>query len=88
MQPERDQAIRLEQTHPNVVVETASSFRTPGAIEQLVRGIGAERILFGSDIPIMDPRVQIGKILTADMSEADKRQITGGNAVRLLRLEP
>ena len=85
--PIRDQAIRLVKAHPNVMVDTASSYRTPGVIEQLVLTIGPERILFGSDIPLMDPRVQLGKILTADISEDAKRSVIGGNAVRLLGLE-
>ena len=47
---------------------------------------GAARVLFGSDIPLMDPRPQLGKILTADISHDDKRQILGDNARRLLHL--
>ena len=32
----------------------------------------------------MDPRCQIGKILTADISNQAKRQVLGENACRLL----
>ena len=49
-------------------------------------GAGAARVLFGSDIPLMDPRPQLGKILTADIGHDDKRQILGNNARRLLHL--
>ena len=86
IQPIRDQAIRLARTHPNVMVETASSFRTPGVIEELVDTVGSDRILFGSDTPVMDPRIQLGKILTADIPDDAKRMITGGNAIKLLGL--
>ena len=34
----------------------------------------------------MDPRSQLGKIITAQISDAAKRQILGENARRLLRL--
>ena len=83
----RAQAIAVAQSHPNVYLETCSSFRTPGVIEQLVNEAGADRVLFGSDIPLMDPRIQIGKIITADISDGAKKQVLGLNAIRILNLE-
>ena len=65
-------------------LETCSTFRTPGVIEELVDGVGADRVLFGSDMPLMDPRSQIGKIITARISDEAKQKILGGNAGRLL----
>ena len=82
----RAAAIKLAQTYPNVYLETCSTFRTPGVIEQLVHGAGADRVLFGSDISLMDPRSQLGKIITADIPEEAKRLVCGGNAARLLRI--
>jgi len=43
-------------------------------------------VLYGSDLPLMDPRSQIGKIITAQISDAAKRLVLGDNARRLLRL--
>ena len=86
IEPFRTQAIDMAQRLPNFYVETCSTFRSPGVIEQLVAGAGAERVLFGSDQPLMDPRVQLGKILTADITDAQKRLVIGGNALRLLKL--
>ncbi|MDP6511625.1 MAG: amidohydrolase family protein [SAR202 cluster bacterium] len=83
----RAQAITVARSFPNVYLETCSSFRTPGVIEQLVSEAGDERVLFGSDIPLMDPRIQIGKIITADISDDAKRQALGLNAMRILNLE-
>jgi predicted TIM-barrel fold metal-dependent hydrolase len=80
----RQEAIAAARAHPNVYLETCSSFRTPGVIEELVQGAGAERVLFGSDTPLMDPRSQIGKIITAGISDAAKRLVLGENARRLL----
>lgn len=84
IEPFRSQAIRAAQACPNVYLETCSSFRSPGVVEELVRKAGAERVLYGSDSPLMDPRSQIGKILTADISDRAKQQILGENACRLL----
>ena len=82
----RAQAIAAAQAYPNVYLETCSTFRTPGVIEQLVDEAGAERVLYGSDMPLMDPRPQLGKIITADISNEAKRKILGENARRLLRI--
>ena len=82
----RAEAIAATQAHPNVYLETCSTFRTPGVIEQLVNEAGADRVLFGSDTPLMDPRPQIGKIITADISDDAKRLVLGENANRLLRI--
>ena len=86
VEPYRSQAIKVAQCCPNVYLETCSSYRTPGVIEELVEKAGADRVLFGSDTPLMDPRSQIGKIITADISDEDKRLVLGENARRLLRL--
>ena len=80
----RAQAIAAVQAYPNVYLETCSTLRTPGVIEQLVVETGSERVLFGSDTPLMDPRPQIGKIITADIPDEAKRKILGDNARRLL----
>ncbi len=82
----RAEAIAAAQEHPNIYLETASSYRTPGVIEELVNKAGADRVLFGSDVPLMDPRSQLGKIITADISDKAKQLILGGNAQRLLKL--
>lgn len=84
--PQREEAIAAAQAHPNVYLESCSTFRTPGVIEQLVAEAGADRVLFGSDAPLMDPRPQLGKIITAQISDAAKRAILGENARRLLRI--
>ena len=73
---------------PNIYIEICSSWRQFGSIEELVEGAGAGRILFGSDMPLMEPRVQMGRVLTARISEQAQRKILGENAARLLGIEP
>ena len=82
----RAEAIKAAQNHPNVYLETCSTYRTPGVIEELVEKGGADRVLYGSDMPLMDPRPQIGKIITASISSEAKRMALGDNAARLLRI--
>jgi predicted TIM-barrel fold metal-dependent hydrolase len=84
--PMRAQAIEVAQNNANVYLETCSTFRSPGAIEELVNGAGADRVLYGSDVPLMDHRPQVGKIVTADISDDAKRLVLGENAKRILKL--
>ncbi len=53
-------------------------------LENTARTIGADRILFGSNMPVYDPSLGIGMILYADMDDRDKQLIAGGNLTRLL----
>ena len=84
--PHRGHAIEAARAHDNVFLETCSTNRQTRFIEDLVQGAGAEKVLFGSDVPLMDPRVQIGKILCASISDEQKRMVLGTNARRLLKL--
>ena len=82
----RQQAIAAAQRCPNLYLEICSSYRNEGSIEALVDGVGAERVLFGSDLPLMDPRIHIGRVLCARIDDQSKAQILGANAARLLDL--
>lgn len=86
IEPYRTQAIDAARQHENVFLETCSTFREPGVIERLVREAGADRVIFGSDVPLMDPRTQLGKIVTADITDDEKRLVLGANARKLLKI--
>jgi len=68
----------------NVMVES-SNLIGQDFLTWLVRGWGAERILFGSFLPANDPWAAIGMILDADISDSEKALIAGGNARRLVQ---
>jgi predicted TIM-barrel fold metal-dependent hydrolase len=53
-------------------------------IERFVREVGADRVLFGSDTPLLEPAAQLGRIAYAKIPEADKVKILGLNTKRLL----
>jgi predicted TIM-barrel fold metal-dependent hydrolase len=48
--------------------------------------IGAERILFGSDFPLIDQQRALDQLRAAPIDEDARRLIEGANAQRLLRL--
>jgi hypothetical protein len=67
----------------NVLVES-SNFIGQDYLTSMVKHFGAERLLFGSFLPVNDPFAAIGMILDADIDAEVKRQIAGGNIKRLL----
>jgi len=71
----------------NVHFDTSASFFPRASIAHFVKLFGAQRIVFGSDMPLIDPRVPLGVILSAGISEHDKERILGLNMARLLGLE-
>jgi hypothetical protein len=72
---------------PNVHVEI-SNLAGAGFLAYAVRELGAERLLFGSFLPVNDPWVPVGLILDAEIGWEDKRLIAGGNLRRLLAGAP
>ena len=69
---------------PNVWVDTSAYLPFSGRVEYAVRHLGAERILYGSDLLIRDVPSQVGRILGADITEAEKERILYTNAANLL----
>ncbi|MCA3749391.1 MAG: amidohydrolase [Rubrobacter sp.] len=62
----------------------------PGALADLVRTVGADRVMLGSDYPFdMGVEDPVGHVRAAPgLSPAEREAICGGNAAELLRLPP
>jgi len=71
----------------NLLVDTSGSQPARGLLEEAVRRLGAERVVFGTDLPIRDYASMLGKMFEAPLTDRQRRQILGLNAARLLRLE-
>src|SRR5439155_25751232 len=84
--PGRVMACEVARHRSNVFLEICTSWRNPGSIEQLVDGAGEDRVLFGSDMPLLEPAVHVGRIVTSALSQVAKRKLLGENAIRLLEL--
>jgi predicted TIM-barrel fold metal-dependent hydrolase len=82
----QEPALRAARDLPNVYVETCGSGLGFGGIERAVSLAGADRVLFGTDMPLLDGIQQLAKIATAAISEEDKKKVLGLNAARLLGL--
>ena len=71
---------------PNLFLELAFSGGTPWDVERTVREVGASRVVWGSDTALFAASHQIGKVIFADLPDADKRLILGGNAKQIFGL--
>jgi len=56
----------------------------PRSCEEVVGAIGADRLLFGSDLEDLPIAWGLGPILFSRLSPDEKRKILGGNLERIL----
>jgi predicted TIM-barrel fold metal-dependent hydrolase len=71
-------AIDAELKYDNLLLDISGSSHIAGFIEAVVEAIGPQRIIFCSDLPIFDQRVQMAKVTSADLSQEAKDLILGG----------
>ena len=85
-----DEELNLLPSLP-VYVDTAlwpafMSHLSPERMTDLIRQIGAERVIFGSDFPYTPADDSIQRLCSLPLSEGEKELIFSGNAKRLLGL--
>jgi len=61
-----------------------SYFQLYRGLEYLIRKIGADRILFGTDSPFYAYQSAVLKLKKADISQKDNRLIANDNIIRIL----
>ena len=78
----------VERSFANVFFDTAATpfLYKPQIFCQVADIVGSEKILFGSDYPLLSPRRIIDKVESTNLSKEDKSKILGGNARKLLSL--
>lgn len=80
-----DLAIEMMKKYPNVFAEITFTAVTGGIIEYMAKEVGAERIVYGSDLPMRDPRQQLGWVVFSDLPKAAKEKILAYNAVEIIK---
>jgi predicted TIM-barrel fold metal-dependent hydrolase len=70
----------------NVYLDFSGTERDFGLIEEYISVLGASRVVFSTDMPYLDPRSALGRVTFAEITEEEKAQVLGLNAIRLLRL--
>jgi predicted TIM-barrel fold metal-dependent hydrolase len=81
-----NRAIMAAKQFPNLYLETASSTIDTGFLETCVRELGAEKIIFGTDIPLLDPYFALSKLRDTSINPDQLDQILSQNILRLMGL--
>jgi predicted TIM-barrel fold metal-dependent hydrolase len=79
-----ERGIRMIRSSPNVLLEIAGSDPTSGFVEMAVRELGAERVVYGSDVSGRSFSSQIAKVTGAAIPDAAKRLILRENLKGML----
>lgn len=76
-----EETMALAQQCDNVFVDTSSYIATTKKIRQLYAKLGAEKLIFGSDIPVMCGALDeaLSKIDALAIPDSEKARILGGN---------
>ena len=84
-----DEAKELMRTHENVFADISFAVEVIDReqMSSLIREVGADRVMFGSDYPFVEPKAAIQKVLDLDLSDDDKEQILWKNAVEILKAD-
>lgn len=81
------EAVQLANRYANVFVDISGDSFPLGFIEWLVDKVGAERIMYGSDMNWCDPRTHLGRVYDAEIGLQEKRLILGENACKVYGLD-
>jgi predicted TIM-barrel fold metal-dependent hydrolase len=95
-----DESVQMATKYPNIFFDTSAvipgdengeplikdnALSNAEAVE-LIRNIGIERVMFGTDYPWFNPLWDLKRFLKLDFSDAEKEALLGGNAKRILSL--
>lgn len=74
-----ESAINTVRAYPNVAVDTSGTIMGAGEVALAVRRLGAQRVVFGSDLHHACLAANVGKVLGAHLPGDDLRRVLGGN---------
>jgi len=78
-------AIDVAKEHDNIFLET-SGMPMHSKIKEAAEVLGADRVLYGSDMPFGHPAYEILKVKVSGISEEELRLVLRENILRILRL--
>ena len=81
------EAIAAAREQRNLYLDFALSHPEVGRIERAVAALGPEQVVFGTDATLFDPQYMLSCFLEAEMGEAERALVMGGNAIRLFGLD-
>lgn len=79
-------AISASSEYSNIYLEICMTHLEAGKIEEAVERVGSQRILYGSDMTLLNPAHTIGMIMSSEISKEDKERIFYINAKGLFKI--
>jgi predicted TIM-barrel fold metal-dependent hydrolase len=73
--------IKALRNSPSIYLDTSGSVADEGVVEMAAEVLGTDRLLFACD---MSFTASVGRMRSANLSDADKQKIYGGNMARIL----
>ena len=80
-------AVEIAKKYDNVFLDSTFSRNYFGLMKWMIKKVGAEKILFGSDMPFLNGAAQIGKLYEAGITDNDRQKIFHDNAAKLLQIK-
>lgn len=86
------ESLAVAKKYPTLCMDTCAALDprwSPGPPEDwaaMIREVGPERVLFGSDCPAFDPAVDLERVRSLRLTEAERRLILGENAMRVFKI--
>jgi len=81
------EALETARRHENVILES-SAFPHLRVLQDAVEELGAHRVVYGSDMPPANPKVELEKIRLLDITKEQREQILYRNSAELLGIDP
>ena len=83
-----DDAVRMLSCFDNIMVDTSSTFYALGRerAKALIRAWGADRVMFGADYPMWNPKPDIDCLLEMGLAEDEYRRVFWDNAADVFGL--
>jgi uncharacterized protein len=78
--------IEVVRRHDHLYLDIAAMGRFYRAVDYMAQRVGSDRVVFGSDGPFHSFSAELGHVVYARLSDADKERILGLNMARLLGL--
>lgn len=77
-------AVELALAASNVLLDTTDAAPVEGLVEYLCSSVGADRIVWGTNLPLSYPLPNLTRILSATVPVEQREAMLGGNLERLL----
>lgn len=80
-----EDAVRMLPKYPNIFVDCSSSFfaMSDEEIRRMINAFGEDRVLFGTDYPMWDPKKEVDRLISLGLSDSAYEKIFHANAERI-----